>query len=102
MYIDTRDSSVSNIISITGTWEPENINLIGHIVKRGDHILNLGAQTGLQILVMGKIIGPTGQIFAFQPYTVSYNILKKNIEINNLANITTLYKKGASDEKGRA
>lgn len=47
MYIDTRDSSVSNIISITGSWEPENINLIGHIVKKGDKILNLGAQTGL-------------------------------------------------------
>ena len=47
MYVDSHDSAVSNIISITGTWEPENINLIGHIVKKGHNILNLGAQSGL-------------------------------------------------------
>lgn len=47
MYVDSQDSSVSNLISISGTWEPENINLIGHIIKKGDNILNLGAQTGL-------------------------------------------------------
>lgn len=65
MYVDSQDSSVSNLISISGTWEPENINLIGHIIKKGDNILNLGAQTGLQALVMGKIIGPTGRLFVF-------------------------------------
>lgn len=47
MYVDAKDYSVSNLITATGTWEPQNINLIGHIVKPGHNVLNLGSQSGL-------------------------------------------------------
>lgn len=47
MYIDPKDSTVSMIIQSSGTWEPEYINLMGHIVNPGDYVLNLGSQTGL-------------------------------------------------------
>lgn len=47
MYVDSRDSLVSQHIRFYGAWEPHYINLIGHIVKRGDNVLNLGPQSGL-------------------------------------------------------
>lgn len=43
MYVDSVDSLASNLIGSTGTWDPTNINLIGHFVKIGDKILNLGS-----------------------------------------------------------
>lgn len=58
MYVDAMDNFVSRDIWKTGTWSPDNINLIGHVVKPGDKILNLGSQTGIEAMVMGKIIGP--------------------------------------------
>ena len=51
---------------------------------------------------MGKIIGPKGRLFIFEPYSFSYELVSKNIELNGLKDITTIYKVGASDTKGTA
>lgn len=51
---------------------------------------------------MGKIIGPTGKLYIFEPYSFSHSLVTKNVELNNLNNITTIYKIGASDEKSKA
>lgn len=68
MYINSLDFSVANIIAISGTWQPQYINLIGHIVKSGDTVLNVGVQSGLMALVMGKIVGEKGKLYAVEPY----------------------------------
>lgn len=47
MYVDGKDLTVSSTITVTGTWEPNNVHLIGTIVKKGDRVLNLGSQSGL-------------------------------------------------------
>ncbi len=65
-------------------------------------MLNLGSQSGLEALIMGKIVGPTGKLFIFEPYSFSNKLVTKNIELNNLQNITTIYKYGASDTKTKA
>jgi len=46
---------------------------------------------------MGKIVGPTGKLYIFEPYSFSNQLVTKNIEMNALQNITTIYKIGASD-----
>ena len=102
MYVDSMDKRVSKIISATGTWEPSLISLIGHIVKPGDNVLNLGSQSGLEALVMGKIVGPTGKLFIFEPYSFSNEIVSRNVELNGLKDIATVYKVGASNAKETA
>ena len=47
MYVDNTDMLVSGNIARGGTWEPHYIKLIGHIVKPGMNVLNVGSQTGL-------------------------------------------------------
>jgi hypothetical protein len=71
MYVDSKDTMVSSQIAASGTWEPGYIALIGHIVKPGNSVLNLGSQSGLEALVMGKIVGPKGKLFIFEPYSFS-------------------------------
>ena len=66
------------------------------------NVLNLGSQSGLEALVLGKIIGPEGKMFIFEPYNVSNEIVTKNIDLNHLSEQTTIYKKGASDHSGVA
>lgn len=79
MYVDSLDGTVSSTITYSGTWEPNYISLIGTIVKPGNSVMNLGSQSGLEALVMGKIVGPTGKLFIFEPYSFSNKLVTKNI-----------------------
>lgn len=65
MYVDARDLTVSAVIGSGGTWEPGYIQLFSRLVKEGDNILNLGSQSGLEALILGKIVGPKGKVFVF-------------------------------------
>lgn len=47
LFVDSVDITVSRLIMTKGFWEPGYINLIGHIVKPGFNVLNLGSQSGL-------------------------------------------------------
>jgi FkbM family methyltransferase len=77
------------------------MKLIGNIVKPGNNVVNLGSHIGFEAIIMGKIIGPTGRMFIFEPYVVSHRIVTKNMELNGLKNYTTVYNKGASNEKSK-
>ena len=57
MIVDALDESVSQTIKIKGFWDSAMIHLIAFFLKPGMKILNLGPQTGLEAIMMGKIIG---------------------------------------------
>lgn len=65
MYVDSMDNLVSVYIAQTGTWEDQYINLISHIIRPGFNVINIGSQSGLEALIMGKLVGPTGKLFIF-------------------------------------
>ena len=48
---------------------------------------------------MGKLVGETGKLVLFEPYSVSYKIAVKNVQINGLSEMSTVYKMGAGREK---
>jgi len=63
--------------------------------------MNVGAHVGLESMVYSRIAGPTGRLFIFEPFSVPYRMLEKNVYINGLRNRTTLYKVAASNKKGK-
>ena len=50
---------------------------------------------------MGKMIGPSGKMYIFEPYSASYRILTKNIYLNGLSDNTKAYRLGAGDEQNK-
>lgn len=73
------------------------MRLIAYFLKKGFKVLNLGPQTGLEAIMIGKLIGSSGELFIFEPNSVSYSMVKKNIYLNDLEEIAHLYQVGASD-----
>lgn len=71
------------------------------MVKPGDKVLNLGMQFGMEAIIMGKITQPEGRLYLFEPYPFSHKLLTKNIDINGMSNMATIYKYGASDWKSK-
>lgn len=79
--------------------EPHLQNIINKYVKHGGSVLEVGANIGFFTIYFGKHVGPSGNVYAFEPIPSTYNILKKNILLNSLHNIET-YNLAASSEPG--
>lgn len=54
--------------------------------KEGDVVLDIGANVGSVSIMLAKKY-PFLKIYAYEAHPVNYNILKKNIEDNNITNI---------------
>jgi FkbM family methyltransferase len=49
--------------------------------------------------MMGKIVGPKGSVVIFEPYSVSYKIVTKNLQINGASSYSKVYKYGAGEKE---
>ncbi|MFX0135781.1 MAG: FkbM family methyltransferase [Candidatus Hodarchaeota archaeon] len=68
-------------------------------LEKGMIVVDAGAYTGLFTLKASKIIGPSGLVFALEPFKPSYNILKYNITKNKCTNVVLL-NKGLGNKEG--
>ncbi|KKP54425.1 hypothetical protein A3K02_01540 [candidate division WS6 bacterium RIFOXYD1_FULL_33_8] len=59
--------------------------------KNNPFIVDIGAHIGISVLYF-KDIYPNSEILAFEPNPISFEILKENIQINGLRNITLVQK----------
>lgn len=67
-------------------WEPHFKTVVQHLVKEGDTVLDCGANFGYNSVIMGKQIGPTGKLFAFEPQRIIHQQLCGNMILNNIYN----------------
>ena len=87
-------------ISHYGTYEELESKIMEEKIEMGNIVVDVGANIGLHTLNMAKIVGNTGQVFAFEPDPSNFEILKKNVKINNYKNII-LEQKAVGDKHGR-
>lgn len=63
-------------------------NQIKNYINQNGVILDVGANVGGLTLPFAKILAPLGKVYAFEPDLQIIDQLKKNIEINDLKNVT--------------
>ena len=95
VIVDDLDEMVSGHIKNIGTWEPNYIRAMAKLVKEGDVLLNIGSHIGLEMIVLGRGVGPKGKMYLFEPLDFTYAMLIKNVYLNQLEDITVAYKMGA-------
>ena len=97
MLLDSKDTLG---LSTYGIYEPYETELIKKQIKKGDVILDIGANIGYYTLIFANIVGKEGRVYAFEPDPENFAILKKNIEINNYDNVV-LIRKAVSNKSGK-
>ena len=97
MFLDPGDSLELSIRGIYGELDTE---IVKNEIKPGDIVIDVGANIGYYTLIFAQLVGNTGKVIAFEPETKNFEILKKNIAINNLSNVI-LEKKIVSNAKGK-
>ena len=81
-------------------YEESEAKIMEEKIKVGSIVVDVGANIGLHTLNMARIVGNTGQVFAFEPDPSNFKILRKNVKINNYQNII-LEEKAVGDKHGR-
>jgi len=100
MYLDSQDMFISKNLADGKYHELNEVALIKRILKEGDIALDIGAHIGYFTLIMARLVGKKGKVFAFEPSPVNFELLKKNIELNKYQNIYAI-PKGISNKRER-
>jgi len=89
MFLDQHDSLR---LSINGVYEEFETSIIKKLIKKGDYVVDVGANIGYYTLIFARIVGTEGKVFAFEPEPTNFELLKKNIKINGYKNVECIQK----------
>jgi FkbM family methyltransferase len=96
-YSDRRFSLVGSAIDKSvigavdkskGIWEPHVMNLMAQLISPSAVCLDIGANVGIYTLVMSDL-ARTGRVFAFEPASMNFGFLQRNIADNYVLNVTS-------------
>lgn len=98
MLLDARDSLG---LSIWGTWEPFETELLESLVQPGDVVVDVGANIGYYTLLFARRVGAQGRVYAFEPAPDNCALLQANVKRNGYENVC-VEQKAVSDKNGSA
>jgi len=92
-----KNSYIDQCIINEGVFEEDLTQVVKKLIKRGDTVLDIGANIGYYSVIFSKLVFEEGNIISFEPTTFYRKVLKKNLEINDISNVEII-NKGLSDK----
>jgi FkbM family methyltransferase len=86
---------------INGVYEPETQDLLLRFLPVGGVFIDVGANIGTFTIPAAKHVGPSGQVVAIEASPDVFNVLRKNVLLNNIDN-TQLTCAAAGAQNGSA
>ncbi|KAF4669969.1 hypothetical protein FOL47_002304 [Perkinsus chesapeaki] len=83
------DYVVSAFMKMTGTYDPTEESFLLSYIKRGQTVVEIGANVGAYSIPLAEKLGPSGQLHCFEPFRYMYQILTANVVLNGLSNVYT-------------
>ncbi len=88
------------LVNLKKSFEYSTLQLFSDILKHGDVIIDIGANSGLYSIFYSKLVGDIGAVHAFEPDIHSYSLLQENLKLNNCDNVLT-YNFALSNKESR-
>jgi len=77
---------------VTGSWEPTVVDALVKVVQPGSCAVDAGAHIGFYTLLLAKLVGLQGKVFAFEPLPWNFGALSENVHINNCTQVELINK----------
>jgi len=91
---------VCDSIHLYGSWEEHlQKDIFEKYVKKGDNVIDGGAFIGSHTVKLSQLVGDSGKVYAFEADPITFEVLEKNIHLNNCKNVI-LFNKGIGDKNG--
>jgi len=81
------DRIIGKAVGLYGEWCDDELKLLQRFIKKGDVVLDVGANIGTHTLFFAKKVGEKGRVYAFEPQRIIFQNLCANISLNWLTNV---------------
>ena len=98
LYLDKEDSLLLSIRK--DRYDKFAIECLKQVIKKGDIVVDVGANIGYYTLILAQLVGELGHVYAFEPEPSNFELLSKNVK-ENKHNHVTLVQKAVSDKNGK-
>lgn len=85
LIIRTDDYILSPELMSTGTFEPGLTALFPQLIRKGDTVVDVGANIGYYSLLAGLAVGPEGFVVAVEPHPRTAQLLAVNLVLNGMS-----------------
>lgn len=96
-FIENTFDVIQRLQSTCHFYEREELDLLSRHISPGANYADIGANVGNHVVYMGKIL-KVANITAFEPNPDSLRLLRFNVDLNRLGNVTTIHAIAASDQ----
>jgi FkbM family methyltransferase len=99
-WVDPISQFAISLVSVHG-YEPETGKTLRRYLQLGGTFVDIGANEGFFTVQASRIVGPSGRVLAVEPQGRLQEVIRKNLELNGLGNVT-LVRRAVSDRPGEA
>jgi FkbM family methyltransferase len=100
MLADTTDVP-GRALATAGIWEPYVTETLRSLLAPGDVFVDVGANVGYYAVLASRLVGREGHVYALEPGPQAFASLRRNLELNDAANVTALpVAAGAAEGRG--
>jgi FkbM family methyltransferase len=101
IFLDAADLAVSAPILAGQQWEPHLTGVFRRYLEPGMRVADIGANVGYYTLLAAALVGPRGEVLAFDPNSENARLILLSLAANGFANVR-LYPLALSDVQGHA
>jgi FkbM family methyltransferase len=90
LFLDADDPGISRQLIRLGEREPEQKWILERELEPGMRALDLGANIGYYTVMMARLVGPGGRVYAVEPFPANFDLLGRNVRRNAISERTEL------------
>ena len=99
-FIDDVEDSIKAVIVAGLQWEARNVEMLEKHVEPNSVVVEVGAHIGSHTVLIARMVGPCGRVYAFEPQRKLYRELHRNLALNGITNVVPLkFAVGAGDAR---
>jgi FkbM family methyltransferase len=101
LFLDLSDHVIGLNI-VRGNYEREEVAFMRSVLRPGDTALDVGAHVGFFAIQMAAIVGPSGQVHAFEPLASNADLLERSVAENRFLDRIIIHRGAVGASSGSA